>query len=138
MSIVEATKKWYKNFGNYKGISGREEYWLGLVGSAIIMCILYAIRYVLNDFSTELPYVNWLRIVSSFTSILYAVLAIINFCAALCGTARRLHDVNKSDWYLLLFLVPAVGEIALIVLLIGPSVIENNPYRNNQQKKEVS
>lgn len=137
MGILEATKKWYKNWGNYKGISEREEYWLGLGGAAIIMCILYGIMRVLQTFSGDLQYLDWLRIASTTSVVVYAICAIITFFAFLCATARRLHDVNKSDWYLLVLLIPAVGEIILLVLLMGPSVINDNPYRNNETKKEA-
>jgi uncharacterized membrane protein YhaH (DUF805 family) len=30
--------------------------------------------------------------------------------------ARRLHDVDKSAWFLLLWLIPLIGWIVLIVL----------------------
>ena len=105
MGIWEATKKWYKNWGNYKGISEREEYWLGLGGAAIIMCILYGIMRVLQTFSGDLQYLDWLRIASTTSVVVYVICAIITFFAFLCATARRLHDVNKSDWYLLVLLI---------------------------------
>ena len=135
MGIVEATKKWYKNWGNYKGISEREEYWLGLGGAVIIMCILYALMKVFTVFSAELPYVKWLKVASTTSTAIYAICAIITLFAFLCATVRRLHDINKSDWYLLILLIPAVGELILLVLLIGPSVIENNTYRKNTKKE---
>lgn len=35
--------------------------------------------------------------------------------------ARRLHDLNLSNWFILLFLVPVVGNIIMFVLMLMPT-----------------
>ena len=51
---------------------------------------------------------------SFFTSLLFLV-------PTLAVGARRLHDINKSAWLLLIGLIPWLGPIALIVLWCLPS-----------------
>ncbi len=131
MNIVEATKKWYKNWANYKGFSEREEYWLGLMGAFILMFIFNVIAAFSRGIAAEAP-TPPIKTFNAIILMLYFLFAMVNFFAVLSGTSRRLRDVNKSDWYLLLLLFPIIGYIVLIVLLIGPSVIENNKYRNNE------
>ena len=41
---------------------------------------------------------------------------------------RRLHDINKSGWWLLISLIPAIGFIILIIFFATASVDEGNVY----------
>ncbi|WP_418058484.1 DUF805 domain-containing protein [Pimelobacter simplex] len=41
---------------------------------------------------------------------------------------RRLHDVGRSGWWLLLILVPVLGLIALILWWASPGDNETNAY----------
>lgn len=47
-------------------------------------------------------------------------------------TVRRLHDVGKSGWYLLMGLIPYVGAIILLIQYITPSVLDSDT--NEQQE----
>jgi len=51
-------------------------------------------------------------------------------------SVRRLHDVGKSGWMLLIGLIPLVGAIWLLVLMVTDSVPGENQY--GQNPKEVS
>lgn len=42
-------------------------------------------------------------------------------------SVRRLHDINKSGWFILLGLIPLVGAIILIVWACK----ESDPHPNN-------
>jgi len=52
----------------------------------------------------------------------------------LSATVRRLHDTNKSGWFVLLGLIPFIGLI-LLILLILPSDEEKNKYGKNPLKQ---
>jgi len=41
---------------------------------------------------------------------------------------RRLHDTNRSAWWLLIGLVPFVGAVVLIVFYLLPSTPGDNNY----------
>jgi len=41
---------------------------------------------------------------------------------------RRLHDTNRSGWWLLISLVPCLGAIVLIVFLATPGDHHPNNY----------
>ncbi|MFP8436273.1 DUF805 domain-containing protein, partial [Pseudomonas aeruginosa] len=49
---------------------------------------------------------------------------------ALGVTARRLHDINKSGWWMLIALIPIVG-LYLIYLLAKDSDAGQNQYGQN-------
>jgi uncharacterized membrane protein YhaH (DUF805 family) len=44
---------------------------------------------------------------------------------------RRMHDTNRSGWYLLLGLIPVVGAIALLIMMLQDSYPSANSYGQN-------
>jgi uncharacterized membrane protein YhaH (DUF805 family) len=50
------------------------------------------------------------------------------FVPSLAVSWRRLHDIGKSGWMTLLWLVPVVGWIWLLILLFTPSQDDENSY----------
>lgn len=53
--------------------------------------------------------------------------AIAVFIPGLAVSVRRLHDVGKSGWMLLIALIPIIGAIWLLVLY----VTDSEPYTNS-------
>ncbi|MFN3568205.1 MAG: DUF805 domain-containing protein [Caldimicrobium sp.] len=52
----------------------------------------------------------------------------------LAVTVRRLHDVGKSGWWILISLVPFIGLIWLLVLLCTDSQPGENKYGPNPKE----
>lgn len=101
---------WYfhvwKNYGNFEGRASRSEYW----------------NFVLFNFLVSLV----LGLISAGTlAIVYSVAVIIPSIAV---AVRRLHDIGKSGWLLLVGLVPLAGFIFLIVLFCMESSDKGNIY----------
>jgi uncharacterized membrane protein YhaH (DUF805 family) len=44
---------------------------------------------------------------------------------------RRLHDTNRTGWWLLISLIPLLGIIILIVLMVLDSQPDDNQYGPN-------
>lgn len=51
---------------------------------------------------------------------------------------RRLHDIGKSGWFLLVSLIPIVGAIWLIVLLSTPGNVGDNQYGPDPKAGEAT
>ncbi len=51
-------------------------------------------------------------------------------------TARRLHDTNRSAWWLVLILLPVVGWIWLFVLTLLDSHPDTNEWGPNPKANE--
>lgn len=49
-------------------------------------------------------------------------------------SVRRLHDVGKSGWMLLIALIPLIGAIWLFVLLVTDSKPGENEYGPNPKE----
>lgn len=106
----------FRRYAEFSGRSRRREYWnfvlfnlvLSMVYGAvfgIVMLLLY-----LADMSEDgMMTICYILLVPA---ILYELWA---FIPGLAVTVRRLHDLDRSGWFLLLGLIPLVGPIVLIV-----------------------
>ena len=44
---------------------------------------------------------------------------------------RRLHDLNRSGWYLLIAFIPVGSFIMMVYLLVAPGKVEGNRWLQN-------
>ena len=105
--------KWYltalKKYAIFNGRSRRTEYWMFALFNALIMlglCLL-----LMNEVIGPNPIYA------------FAVLIVI---PTLSVTVRRLHDTNRSAWWLLLPMIPILGELVFLIFM----VLEGKPERN--------
>ena len=59
---------------------------------------------------------------------IYGIYALVMILPSLAVAARRLHDIGKSGWFLLLGLIPVVGGLILLYFMVQPSKPESNEY----------
>ncbi|NUK01020.1 DUF805 domain-containing protein [Streptomyces lunaelactis] len=108
---------WYvdvlKKYAVFSGRARRQEYWMFFlfnVGISIVLAILDAVLG---------------------TSILQLIYAVAVFLPSLGVAVRRLHDTDRSGWWLLIGLVPLVGFIILIVFLASEGKAHENAHGPN-------
>lgn len=112
---------WYlkvlKQYADFKGRARRKEYWMFTLFSTIISIAILFIGKIIDPQSS---YQN--------PSILSNIYSIALFLPSLAVAVRRLHDIDKSGWYLLLIFLPLIGWIWLIVLLCKNGDEGTNEY----------
>tara|TARA_B110000259_G_scaffold126511_1_gene143132 strand:+ start:996 stop:1367 length:372 start_codon:yes stop_codon:yes gene_type:complete len=120
---------WYlkvlKEYANFNGRARRKEYWM----FTLFNIIFGGIAMILDSvFGIAIEGVGY--------GPLYGVYALVLFIPGLAVVVRRLHDIGKSGWMLLITLIPLIGAIWLLVLLLTDSNPEENLYGANP--KEVT
>lgn len=107
-----------EKYATFKGRARRTEFWM-----FYLITVLFFIAFVLLDLLIiELTNDAYL---AGFLSLIYSVFLFLPFIAV---TARRLHDIDKSAWWLLLNFIPVIGGIILLILLIKPGTDAANKY----------
>lgn len=110
ISFGEAFSRFWTRW-TFRGRAARSEYWwaivmvavIGVVGSAVIPDPMVGMGLVmLWNLATIFP------------------------CLAV--QVRRLHDTNRSGWWVLLLLVPLVGPIVLLVFMLQASQPTENRF----------
>ena len=112
---------WYlkvlKQYADFSGRARRQEYWMFLLFN-----IIFAIGAMIMD--------NVMGI--AFDTIgygpLYLLYALVVFIPGLAVSVRRLHDVGKSGWMMLIALIPLIGFIWFLVLMLTDSKPGANHY----------
>ena len=80
-----------KKFADFSGRARRREYWFYTLFSFLVQIVLGWI-----------PVIGWL-------------LSVALVVPGIAVSVRRLHDIGKSGWSLLLLLIPIIGAIILII-----------------------
>jgi uncharacterized membrane protein YhaH (DUF805 family) len=60
----------------------------------------------------------WGNPVSGLASLVYAGFFLYTLIPSLAVTFRRLHDTDRSAWWLLLGMIPAFGHLILLIFMI--------------------
>lgn len=108
-----------KKYATFSGRATRSEYWYFVLIYSIIYTILMCIDLAVGTFSQELMDKG------TFLGFLSTAYSLVLFLPSLAVTVRRLHDINKSGWWVLFILVPIIGFILLVVYLCTNSKVDN-------------
>ena len=104
-----------KNYVNFKGRARRKEYW----GFTLFYALIFAI---LGTFAF-----------TGIGVILFLVVFVVTLPPSISLTVRRLHDINLSGWftlYMLIMLIPVIGEAIAIVISIVIGVVQGSAESN--------
>lgn len=118
--MIEAFKEYFTRYVDFKGRTSRKTFWLTVLCLFLISIIFGIIGGVLA-FALHIDS----KTISNSISLVWGL---ITFIPSLAMDIRRLHDINKSGWLVLISLIPIVGFIVLIIFFCLPAVDEGNNY----------
>lgn len=116
MSFVDAVKSVFSKYATFSGRARRSELWYFCLFNIIVSIVLGAVGNLTG-----------LKFISS----VYSLAVII---PGLAVVARRLHDIGKSAWWMLISLVPIVGSILLLIWECKDSEPGENQYGPNPKE----
>lgn len=114
---------WWKkvhihNFANFNGRARRAEYWYAYLLNMIFFIPIYILFFIgLSIESTPLMVV---------TGLLLVLFLLFTVIPGIAVSVRRLHDTNKSGWFLLLSIVPVASLVIFVFTVLEGDKSENN------------
>ncbi len=115
--------KWFlkalKQYTDFNGRARRTEYWM------------YTLFYVIFSYAAVM-----LDYLLGTTSVFTGIYSLALLLPTIAVGVRRLHDIDKSGWMMLVGLIPLIGQIWLIILFVKEGTPGSNEYGINP--KEVS
>ncbi len=117
-----------KKYAVFHGRARRSEYWYFALFN-LIFAVIAAVMDNLLGLTFKLDLGSGVQ--SAGYGYIYLMYGIAILIPSLAVLVRRLHDVGKSGWYVLITLIPLVGAIWMLVLLFTDSNIGNNKYGPN-------
>ncbi|MFL2517388.1 MAG: DUF805 domain-containing protein [Candidatus Azotimanducaceae bacterium] len=115
VGFLESLSLFFKNYLNFSGRSGPSAYWWYLLWSLIFTILFAQIDSLALDISAE----DLFSLSSAF--------ALITLIPSISLSFRRLHDIDKSGWWLLISLT-IIGIPVLIYWAIKAGDRQENSY----------
>ncbi|CAN7187708.1 DUF805 domain-containing protein [Rhizobium sp. LjRoot30] len=110
MTFTEAVSSALSKYVVFSGRASRSEYWWFVLFNIIVSIVAAGIDAALG---------------------IQAIGALVSLALLLPGIGvgvRRLHDIDKSGWWLLIAFIPLIGFIALIYFFVQPSQPGDNRF----------
>jgi uncharacterized membrane protein YhaH (DUF805 family) len=103
---------WGQLLFSFEGRVGRATYWYFVLAIVVLFAVLGAV------FGMSMVSVNpetGQAVASGSGGMILGLVSLLILWPSLAITAKRWHDVDKSAWWILIGLVPAVGGIVALV-----------------------
>lgn len=107
MNFQQAVRNVFSNYATFNGRARRAEYWWWALFSVLASLALGILdgaifgRSMMGHMDGDGP--------------LGAVFALLTLLPSIAVGVRRLHDIDRSGWWLLIIFVPLIGLIVLLV-----------------------
>jgi uncharacterized membrane protein YhaH (DUF805 family) len=112
---------WYlealKKYAVFSGRARRTEFWYFVLFNIIVTIVLSLIDRLIGTFSG-----------TANLGILSGIYGLAVVIPTLAVTVRRLHDTDRTGWWILIGLIPLIGTIVLLVFYLTPGTPGSNRY----------
>ena len=125
VNFFEAIQLGFKNYFNVETRSSRSEYWYWFLFVLIL-------GFVVDFADATIAGSSWLDY-SELWGPLTIIYNILTWIPGITIGVRRLHDVNRSGWWLLISLT-VIGIIPLFIWAVSKGTESKNRYGNNPLK----
>ena len=125
----EAIKQALRNGFVYRGRASRPAYWWFILFQGIYLLATQVLLLLIPDTSDGNKHpsgvVALLNFLLIFSLLFFVYLALVS----LALLVRRLHDIDKSAWWILVGLVPLAGPVILLILTLLEGTAGLNRYQ---------
>ena len=118
-----AVQRFFKKYATFSGRASRSEFWWWILANAVISFVLSMLALITGggggvDAAGNPVPPSGLGMVFFIVLLLWGLATIVPHLALL---ARRLHDSNRSGFWMFIAFVPLVGGIILLVFELLPA-----------------
>ncbi|MDE0773832.1 MAG: DUF805 domain-containing protein [Ulvibacter sp.] len=115
---------WYlkalNQYADFNGRARRKEYWMFFLFNMVFATVALLIDIAAGTANLD-----------SGSGVFQGIYSLAVLIPGLAVGVRRLHDVGKSGWMLLIALIPIIGAIWLLVLMVTDSKEGTNKWGEN-------
>jgi uncharacterized membrane protein YhaH (DUF805 family) len=117
MTPIDWATRPLKKYADFSGRAPRAEYWW--------FVLLYFVGYIVASIIDSILGLTPLVLTYGPITMLFALAILI---PSISVGVRRLHDTDRSGWWMLISLVPLIGAIVLIVFFVSEGTKGDNRY----------
>ncbi len=111
MTMPQAIRKAFARWNTFSGRAGGTEYWWFVLFGTIVFGLASLVDHA--AFGRQ--------------ALFWGTCTLVFLTPYVALAVRRLHDTNRSGWWLLLFFVP-LGNIVLLIWFCAPSTSKPNRF----------
>ena len=123
MNMITAVKTVLGKYATFEGRAARPEYWWWILAMVILFAILGVV-----DGAFIAPLMGFEPFQKEAGQPLSLLVSLGLLLPNLALAVRRLHDTDRSGWWLLIGLIPIVGSLVLLVFYILPGTQGQNRF----------
>jgi uncharacterized membrane protein YhaH (DUF805 family) len=116
MGIQEAVATCFSKYVGFEGRATRPEYWWWVLFVVALGVILQVVGALI--LGTD----------SGAGGVLSGLFYLATFLPGLAVAVRRLHDTDRSGWWLLIAFIPLIGSLVLLYFMVQPGTAGPNQY----------
>ena len=116
MNFQKSIETCFNKYATFSGRASRSEYWFFILFGILGGIVTLIIDVMILDYSIESEYTP--------INLIFSLILIIPSIAVAC---RRLHDVNKSGWWQLIWLT-IIGGIFLLIWYVKEGEKKRNRF----------
>jgi len=109
-----------EKYADFSGRAPRAEYWWFVLAEVVVLIIAKILDGIIGS-----------DIGGSGSGIFYILVCLALLVPGIAVSIRRLHDTDKTGWWLLIAFVPIIGAIVLIVFMVQEGTAGSNQYGPN-------
>jgi uncharacterized membrane protein YhaH (DUF805 family) len=126
----------FKRGLDFGGRSRRREFWMFTLVNIVLSLVASGIDTAIGIGGFSAFTAPGTAAVMATPGIVSSILALVLLLPSLAVSIRRLHDTDRSGWWLLIMLVPLVGAVVLIVFWAMDSKPGSNRHGPNPKERE--
>lgn len=116
---------YWKKYAVFSGRARRKEYWFFALFNIIISLALTFIDSQTGSLDE-----------AGDIGVLGTIYGLLVFIPSIAVSVRRLHDIGRSGWWLLIAFVPLIGGIVLLIFMLLDSEPGGNQYGDSPKEDD--
>jgi uncharacterized membrane protein YhaH (DUF805 family) len=111
----------YRRYADFSGRANRSEFWLFQLFFLLVLVGASITRALVKATAGE-------AIAALLFATVFGLFALASLVPSLSVGFRRLHDIDRSAWWILLGFIPLLGSLVLLVLHVLPGTPGPNRF----------
>lgn len=126
-----------RKYAQFSGRARRKEYWMFCLLIIGIEIVFYALMGILGagPMMAGDPTAG-VNPIAGLLMLAFSVVMLGLFIPSLAVSFRRLHDTNRSAWWLLIALIPFLGVVVLLVFMLLDGTPGDNRFGPDPKARE--
>lgn len=121
--MEQAVRRVLSKYATFSGRASRPEFWWWMLAAFVVIALAGVL-----DRAVMAPLLGFSAADENAGQPLTTILSLVLLLPNISVAVRRLHDGNRTGWWLLIALVPILGALVLVYFYIQPSDTGRNGF----------